>query len=111
MNTDPMDTDPMDTDTIFEGFVLHEDGTVYVQRAADNAWGFELCGESDHPYPGGVSLGGSWQPLDDGDPRITDAIWAALGGALSPFCDWPPHDPSEVDYKYQRTGIKCRRGA
>jgi len=57
--------------TTYKGYVLHNNGEIYVQRPADNHWGFELC-DDDQTWPGGIGLGaGIFEAIQPDDPRIS----------------------------------------
>lgn len=57
--------------TIEAGYVVTQDGTVYVQLPADNQWGFVIA-DDDQTWEGGFGLNGSWELAAENDPRITD---------------------------------------
>lgn len=62
----------MATTMIPTGYVITQNGTILIQRPADNQWGFELC-DDDQVFPGGFGLG-SWTLLADDDPLITPEV-------------------------------------
>lgn len=64
------------------GFVLHSNGQIFIQKADDSRFGFSLH-DDDQSWEGGIGLGnGTWELLDDTDPRITDEIRERLGWIL-----------------------------
>jgi hypothetical protein len=52
-------------------WVITDNGTILIQRPANNQWGFELASD-DQTWPGGFGIAQSWEAIPDDDPRITD---------------------------------------
>jgi hypothetical protein len=64
------------------GYVITDDGQIFVQLPAENRWGF-LIADDDQSWEGGFGLGiGGFTLLDEDDPRITDADRERLGWML-----------------------------
>ena len=56
---------------IQDGYILTDDGQLYLQLPARNCWGFVIASD-DQTWDGGVTSGiRGWELLDDTDPRIT----------------------------------------
>ena len=54
------------------GYVVADNGNVYVQVPDDSQWGFSVASD-DQSWPGGIGLGVSnWELVADDDPRVTD---------------------------------------
>ena len=51
------------------GYVIDDNGNVYLQLPADNGVGFVIC-DDDQTWD--FPPFNSWEPVDDDDPRVTD---------------------------------------
>ncbi len=47
---------------VFAGFVVTPEGEYFIQRPADNQWGFELL-SADQSWPGGIGAARSWKAV------------------------------------------------
>jgi hypothetical protein len=63
------------------GYVITDDGSIYVQVPHENRWGFILC-DDGQTWDGGFGLAESWDAISDDDPRITAADRDRLGWIL-----------------------------
>ena len=51
-----------ESEGIFTGFVITPEGEYFIQRPADNQWGFELL-SADQSWPGGIGAARSWKAV------------------------------------------------
>lgn len=81
------------------GFVLGDNGRIFVQMPEDNQFGFVICDE-ESSWAGGVGSGlKSWVLLDPSDPRITDEDAERLGWILEDQSVSP--DPVRFTYEVE----------